>query len=166
MNKTERYLRFLAQEAREHTGASRCRLCAMVVYKNTPISIGRNQMKSHPIMAEYGRTEHHIFLHAEIDALLKASRELSPKELKRSSLYVCRVFADGTMTTAKPCPGCTRCIKQYGIENVVWSTYNGYSTSAHEELNASNEIYEAQKAINKHKIDRIQLSGQTCSVFA
>jgi len=158
-NKIKRYLKFLAKEAIEQPGASRCRLCAMIVYKGMPISLGHNKMKSHPIMLEYGRTEHHIFLHAEVDALLKASKELTPNQLKKSTLYVCRVLADGNPSEARPCPGCQKAMREYGIENIVWTTYNGYKTSEQETLNETNDIYEARKAVNKHKINSLHLSA-------
>lgn len=157
--KIERYLKFLTQEAKEQPAASRCRLCAMIVYKNTPISLGRNQMKSHPAMLDFGRTHHHLYLHAEIDAILKAAKELTPAELSKSTLYVARVMADGSCGESKPCPGCQKAIREYGIENVVWTTYTGFKTNRDETLNDTNEIYENQKAVNKHRVDSVQLSA-------
>lgn len=157
--KVQRYLRFLAQEAKEQAAASRCRLCAMIVYKNMPISLGKNQMKSHPAMLDFGRTEHHIYLHAEIDAILKATKELTPAELAKSTLYVVRVLANGQHAEAKPCPGCQRAIKEYGIENVVWTTYNGYATSEEHKLDETNVIYETRKAANAAKYNSVHISA-------
>jgi tRNA(Arg) A34 adenosine deaminase TadA len=151
-DRNTKFIKFLATEAKDQEGASRCRVAALLVHKNIPVAIGRNSMKSHPIMTRFGRTEHHLFLHAEIEAIIKASKELTSSELSKCTLYVCRVLADGNCAMARPCPGCQRAIKEYGIGKVIWTTETGYTTSEHEMLNDTNEMYEIRKNIRKHQM--------------
>lgn len=144
-----KYLNFLAGIANNQPAVSKCRVAAMLVQNNNvPISIGANKRKSHPLQARFGKNEHAIYLHAEIDAIAKALKTLDGEELSKCVLYVCRILQDGSFGLAKPCPGCQSAIKAFGIQTVVWSTENGYTTSAQEELNENNATYSARTIEN------------------
>ncbi len=69
-SKDYKFLKFLSNAALEYASVSRSRVAALVVYKNMPIALGRNSKKSHPAMLQFGRTCNHIFLHAEIAAII------------------------------------------------------------------------------------------------
>lgn len=108
------------------TGVRRARIAAAVVYKNRVISIGVNQMKSHPFQAKFAKNEHAIYFHAETAAIYAALRKLSEAELAKSTLVVVRTRespANGEIVygIAKPCEGCEKCIKHYNIKTVVYS---------------------------------------------
>lgn len=114
-------------DATEHPWA---KLSAAIVHKGRIIAIGMNKMKSHPFQARFGKNKDAIFLHAEIAAIKNALRILDAKDLKNTSLYICRVkkeerdrqdWVDGL---AKPCPGCLRAIAEFGIKQVVYTTGN------------------------------------------
>ena len=55
--------------------------------------------------------------HAEMDALLS----LSPKDRRGSTVYVVRVGANGELRNSKPCLMCERCMRKWGVANIVWS---------------------------------------------
>jgi len=69
-------------------------------------------------------------LHAEVNAIVRASRVLDEDEFRHSSIYVVRVKKDGTRGKwvyglAKPCEGCLRCIMSFGIRELWYSTNDG-----------------------------------------
>lgn len=80
------------------------------------LSVGKNSyVKTHTLQAEYGRKAGKpkaIYIHAELDALLKA----------RGEVYELRVFRytkDGKPANASPCPICQLAIKDFGVKKVV-----------------------------------------------
>jgi len=106
-------------------------LAAAVVHRGKVIARGNNQKKSHPIQQQFAKNPEAIFLHAEVDALYKASRILTPSELAKATLYIARKKHPGPRTNevvwalSKPCDGCQKAIKYYNIKEVVYSTDNG-----------------------------------------
>lgn len=81
------------------------------------ISMGKNRYtKSHPFQARLARAvglEEKIYLHAEIEALLRL------KNWNRAyRIVVERYTKDGEPALAKPCPICQKALKMAGIENV------------------------------------------------
>jgi tRNA(Arg) A34 adenosine deaminase TadA len=85
------------------------------------LSIGKNSYtKSHPTMARYAISvgePHKIFLHAEIDAILKC-RDLS----KAHKISIFREGKRGVPLLAKPCKICMSAITAANIPNIEWST--------------------------------------------
>lgn len=83
------------------------------------MSIGKNSyVKTHPQMKKYAEqvgTPNRIFLHAEIDAIIKC-RDLS----KAFKIVVIRKKNDKTLL-AKPCPICMAAIQDAGIKIIEWS---------------------------------------------
>lgn len=57
-----------------------------------------------------------IYLHAEVDAILKC-RDLS----RAHKIFVSRVTPGGKYALAKPCPVCEQAIKEAGIKEVEWT---------------------------------------------
>lgn len=110
----------------------RARLAACIVYKGKIVSFGHNRRKSHPFQIMYGKNKDSIFLHAEIDAIYKATKRLSTYELGKSSLYVARVKFESSVSKnfvvglAQPCIGCARCIANFGLKKVIYTTEQGY----------------------------------------
>ena len=67
------------------------------------------------------------YLHAEIDAINKALKLISKKQLAKCDMYVVRLkrtkpggteYVEGI---AKPCVGCMQVIGSYNINNVYWT---------------------------------------------
>ena len=65
------------------------KVAAAIVYKGKIISVGWNSYKTHPLQKHYRRNPLSTFLHAEIDAIIKAKR--TGVDLSECVLYVMRV---------------------------------------------------------------------------
>lgn len=124
----------------------RFRTGALVVVGNRIISKGRNSIKSHPFAKTFGKNDAAIYLHAEHDAILKASRKLSRKEWRKAKLYIARTTKSTFFGLAKPCNGCACAIKHFNIGLVVYSldtdsklNYVSYN-SGNEELYIHSEV--------------------------
>jgi deoxycytidylate deaminase len=89
--------------------------------KGMLLSVGKNSyIKTHTIQAKYGKMAgkpSSIYLHAEIDALIKArNRGGVPHRI-----FVARYYRDGSPAMAKPCPICMAAITDFGIEIIEWT---------------------------------------------
>jgi deoxycytidylate deaminase len=123
------YLNKLSDIACNIESFAAARLSAYLVYKNSVISVGFNKNKTHPLQAQYSKNSEAIYIHAEIDAILNAIKNFDDSFLKKCTLYICRVKkaqvgAPFERGLAKPCDGCFRAIKAYGIKKVVYSIDN------------------------------------------
>jgi deoxycytidylate deaminase len=85
----------------------------VLVYKNKIVSVGFNQLKTHP-----ESTHPYKSIHAEFDAIYK-SNSLA---LSDCDLYVYREDKKGKPAIAKPCKYCDLLIKQVGIKNVYYTS--------------------------------------------
>lgn len=83
------------------------------------LAIGRNSYtKTHPVQAKYAERAgfpKRIYLHAEIDALIKAKAQVY-------KLSVIRVGKDGRTRLAKPCPVCELAINNHRVKLVEYTT--------------------------------------------
>lgn len=104
------------------------KLSAAIVVKKDIISIGYNQMRTHPLQSQFSKNEHSIYLHAEINAIAAALNHVHRDALRKATLYVhrvkrsgpdCKSWIDGE---ACPCEGCSAAILAFGIPRVVYST--------------------------------------------
>lgn len=101
------------------------RMVACVVYKNNIVSFGFNRKKTHPLQAQFGKNKDCIYLHAEIDAIIRSLRVISVEQLSQSSLYIMRI-KKGTSQhwqwgLAKPCKGCQKAIAEFDIKHVFYT---------------------------------------------
>lgn len=100
---------------------------AALVYRNKIISFGTNQMKTHPYQMRYGKNKQCVFWHAETLAIYNADKKMKFDKISKSTLYVARIKYENTEKEnfvsglALPCDGCMRCIKEYGIKNVIYT---------------------------------------------
>ena len=101
------------------------KIAAAIVYKKEIISIGVCSYQTHPLQKHYARNSESIYLHAEIDAIIKAKRHNIP--LSKCDLYVARVKRPSPFSTmfitglARPCEGCWKAIQEYNIRNVIYT---------------------------------------------
>jgi tRNA(Arg) A34 adenosine deaminase TadA len=128
--KHTKYLNTLSKIASDLSPVKSARIAACVVLQNDIVSFGVNEMKSHPFQARYGKNRDAVFLHAETSAIKNALKYISITDLTRCTLYICRVkYTDASKTkfmfgTAKPCPGCFRCINTFDISRVYYTLDN------------------------------------------
>jgi len=91
------------------------RLGAVLVHRNSIVSVGLNSYKTHPLMA--ARTEW-PFLHAEQNAIIRAGLD----NCEGLDLYIARVLKNNDLAMSKPCKVCIELIKDVGIKNIYYST--------------------------------------------
>lgn len=91
------------------------RVCAIATYKGIITGIGLNSyVKTHPEQARLAAKVGHAskqFLHAEVAALLKAT--------KVDALHVFRLGKNGEWLNATPCAICSLAIKERAIKRVT-----------------------------------------------
>jgi hypothetical protein len=101
------------------------RICASVVYRHRDVvSLGFPRKKTHPIQAKFGKNKEAIYIHAEVEALLRAMR-VTKLNAKDYSIYIARVKRPGAFSTdfiegdARPCKGCGSFIHFCGLSQVI-----------------------------------------------
>ena len=126
--RTNRMFEYLRRLAIANEGIQgRFKLASAIVYKKYVISTGVNSYKTHPIMNGEGYKDGQVFLHAEMDAIRNALKLIDLNQLAQCDLYVVRVKRPNYKSKewiyglAKPCPGCTKAIANFGIKNVFYS---------------------------------------------
>lgn len=99
------------------------RLAATIWMRGYYIIGGVNSLKTHPVQKKFSSNPHRIFLHAEIDALVKAQKMINTFE--ECVMYVARVKqgqGGGFIPAlAKPCDGCMGFIHHLGLKGVFWT---------------------------------------------
>ena len=109
-------------------GVSGTRMAACVVFKHKVVAFGVNKLKSHPFQLRFGKNSDSIYLHAETDAIKNALRFVDVDDLKKSTLYICRIkkiSKKDCWGLSKPCSGCQKAISTFGIKNVIYSNDEG-----------------------------------------
>jgi tRNA(Arg) A34 adenosine deaminase TadA len=91
---------------------------AAIVYKGVIIALGRNQYKTHPIMLKYGKNDKAIYLHAELDAIVRTINKYGPEILTKCDMYVLRSDKMNRISSSKPCEGCQGAIEAFGLREV------------------------------------------------
>lgn len=121
------YFLAVADAAAGASDVARVKMGAVVVGGKGLISVGFNQMRSHPLQyklnqlrAEYKHTCNAI--HAEIHALSRVKN--MPK---KAVLYISRRTKDNEPAMARPCEGCMKEIKQRKIQTIVYTTDDGFA---------------------------------------
>jgi len=128
----EKYFEVLERVAIDVLPAGKQKLAALLVYRNDVIAIGTNKNKTHPLQKKYSKHDDAIFLHAEIDCIKNAIRNVGEDIVAKSTMYVLRVKKPAPRVPimirgmAKPCCGCFEAIKDYGIQSVYYTTDDGY----------------------------------------
>lgn len=103
---------------------------AVIVDGKDIVAVGVNGRKSHPLQAKYNQirfndnTADHL-LHGELDACIKSGAH--KKSLGRyAAIYVARVTSQG-LGMARPCSGCIKALKDFGIHEVYYTTGDGFA---------------------------------------
>lgn len=105
------------------------KLAALMVHKGKVVAIGNNSYKTHPLQAKFQRKYGSVCLHAEIDCLKNAAREIGLDRLSKCKIVVARVKkVDGVYASAlaKPCKGCERALVQFDVGECWFSTDSGF----------------------------------------
>lgn len=108
------YLR-LALKAAKSANHERCFHGAVLVKHNHIISVGFNNMKSHPLAGSVKKT------HAELMCVAKAGR----KDIRGADIIVARINKAGNIAYSRPCPICWDVLKNYQIKRCFYTTNFG-----------------------------------------
>lgn len=99
----------------------RFRIASGLVYRGRLVASGVARYKTHTVMLNGAYRPEQVFLHAEADCLVRATKVLTPKQMAGSVLYVVRVKLDGSLGLAKPCVGCMALIDEFGVGSVKFT---------------------------------------------
>ena len=126
----------MAKNASMNSNFRRQHLGAIAVYKNNVLAIGFNSCKTSPIQKKYNKERnysvdmphaHANSIHAELACLTKI--KYLDIDFSKVCLFVYREHKDGQKALAKPCPACTKFIKDMGIKNVYYTIEDGWEHS-------------------------------------
>lgn len=101
----------------------------VAVYHNTVIGSGFNCNKTHPNQKFYNKyrefsEEYLPRLHAEINCINQIKNlNINFSKVK---LYIYRIRRDRPFGLARPCPSCMAAIKDLGIQDIYYTTNDGY----------------------------------------
>lgn len=134
MCRHQKNIKTLCKIAEDVAPVGSARIAAGLFYKNEFISFGTNQYKTHPLQKKFSISPLAICIHAEISAIINATKRHTPDIISRSTLYVARMkWTDSkkkrmTQGLACPCEGCQKAIVAFDIKNVYYSEDNeGYA---------------------------------------
>jgi deoxycytidylate deaminase len=122
--------------------------CA-IYYKNKLISSGyNNNDKTHPLCKDYYKIklkelgvkegDNHplghkftdsVSIHAEVSALIKAKKflqNLSESDKRKVFIVNYRANSRGELAMARPCSGCSKVLRDFGITKGIWTTNGGF----------------------------------------
>ena len=127
-----------AKQVAEISEFPKVHIGCVAVYKGMVIGLGCNCNKTHPKQKFYNR--HRIQsdellpkLHAEINCLNQI-RNLNIN-FSKVKLYIYRIRKDQPFGLARPCPSCMAAIKDLGINEIYYTTNDGYSYEKLEKCN-------------------------------
>lgn len=93
------------------------RVGAIIAQRKAIIAMGTNNKKSHPLQAKFSSRPHlQAWMHAEVHALSLGRAG----DLEGADAYVARVLADGSPANSRPCSGCSRALRHFGIKRVFY----------------------------------------------
>lgn len=106
--------------ASSHQGVKGKRFAATICKDGIFTPYGVNSYKTSPLQLKYAENPFKIYLHAEIEALSRATRKCGG-DVEGATAFVIRLSADGKLASAKPCSGCMAALTAFGIKEVCYS---------------------------------------------
>lgn len=107
----------LARKLSKKSDHPKFQLGCVIVRGNKIVSIGFNQLKTHPKSVTPYRQ-----LHAELSAIL----DIDKRTLAGCQAYVYREHRDGTLAVSRPCQYCQAALTAVGITQVFFTDEDGY----------------------------------------
>ena len=83
--------------------------------------IGINKKRTHPETSKHPYHEGYVGIHAELDCLLKTSKE----DLRNYKMLVLRIDGNGKLNISKPCHGCQSVLSQFNLKEIWYSDKDG-----------------------------------------
>lgn len=136
-NRDYRYFEMARQEASK-SDFIRFRMGCVIVYKSRVIGHGSNSDKTDPLQYHYNKErkfnkisnkpiKHSI--HAELAALKSIPYPIQESiDWSKVKVYIYRIAPGKKLHQgcARPCPGCLKALRDYGINKIYYSTDDGY----------------------------------------
>ena len=122
MKKDKTFISILKKITRDIPCAGNQTLASCIVKGNRVISFGHNKRKTHPLQTKFAKNPEAIYLHAEIDAIKNALKEVDSSLLDQCTMYIARTKKNGDEGMSKPCKGCKKAIEAFGIRRVIYTT--------------------------------------------
>ena len=111
---------------------------SVLIYKNKVLASGWNSKKTNPIQYKYNKyrenlgidnrsynaDDHLPCLHSEMKCLID-TKDIDV-DWSKVSIFVYRESC-GKTRMCKPCPSCTKALKDRGIQNIYYTTEKGYN---------------------------------------
>jgi len=91
------------------------------VYKGKVLHTGIAKRKTHPLMLKFSENQKKIYLHAELDCIVKCLNAHGAEILTECDLYCLRITKEKDIGLSKPCAVCQKAIAAFKIRNVYWS---------------------------------------------
>lgn len=92
---------------------------AIIAAGNRILAFGINKYRTHPQQINHYTNDIGGSIHAELDAIISCCNS------NGATIYIARLFKDGTAGMAKPCVLCQNIIETAGIKKVVFTTRYG-----------------------------------------
>lgn len=126
MKKHRKILNDLFIMARDYENNTfRSKHASAIYIKNKLICYGFNEPKTHPFQSQFCKNEESLFWHSETRAIHNALRYVSKEDLVNATIYIARAKFDyegnSMFGMSKPCEGCMKAIKTYGIKNIIYT---------------------------------------------
>lgn len=122
--KDKHYLNLAIEAAITNPISKLPKMGAVYITPEGDIFVGRNRLKTHPLQAawgaKYGKPKS-IFLHAEIDCLIKAIRASPMRFEGGGAIWVARVGQNACTRLARPCSVCMGILLHFGVEKIEWT---------------------------------------------
>lgn len=114
--------------APHHSSDLRCRHFSFVINKKKIISIGTNNLKTHPKNLKFNFVNKYndpinemVGTHSELNALIKLGLE----DCSGLIMVNTRVNRNGMIDFSKPCRGCLDMLQQLNFKKIYFSNKNG-----------------------------------------
>lgn len=110
----------------------RYHLGAVLYYKGKMVSQGHNSKKTSPIQKALNKQRgfdpdecgSYNPIHAEVSCLGKAKD--ANIDFNRAVVFVYREHKNGEKAMARPCKGCMKALKDFGVKTICYTTESGY----------------------------------------
>ena len=111
------------------------RHAAAITLRGVVVSTGVNKLKTHPLMAFHSTREGQVYLHAEMDAIVKFLSRYGQEILSDVELYVLRINKMKKMAYSRPCTDCClHALKAFNVPVIHYTTGNPLNPVATEYL--------------------------------
>lgn len=111
-------LNYLEPIARKNPLIRHSRHAAAITWNSKVLAVGAAKYKTHPMQKKYARHPEGIFLHAEIDAIVKVINKHGTDILKECDIHIVRITKGGSLSNSTPCIGCQKAINAFGLRKV------------------------------------------------